>query len=524
MPKALTLFTRVLVILGTSLLIAACNPTLTPAAATATLTPSPSPDLPSTPLASSIPSYTPTATVPPFPRLSTRSSITAPLPELILDVELFYSERWMRVHQSLNLTNPTAESWGQILFSIPLNAVPEAFYLDSVTTTLDGISQDQYPSLEAGQTILRVALPRLASPNERIQLEMRYRVLIPPLESSSWPPIGTTGWTLDLIQAGDWYPSLIPYFEGQGWQTWDYHPVGDPTFYPLINARMTITTEPDVIIASGGLVGQGDGKWHFDLPAARGIAFLASNRYEVVEGEAIGLPVRSYYLPEHAQAGRAALEVATNSLTLFDELYGPYPYDSLVVAENAFFGGMEYSALASISGYAYVTYIGQPASPLYALVAHETAHQWWYGAVGNDQPNEPWLDESLAFYSEYLYFERYHPDFKRWWWERRVDWFNPSGPVDATIYDYDTSSDFMYSVYGRAAHFIHDLRILMGNDAFFAFLHDYCQTYQGQIVTANDFFTTLQRHTDADLTPLLDEYFSPDSPPFQSGEQAKKTV
>jgi aminopeptidase N len=35
-------------------------------------------------------------------------------------------------------------------------------------------------------------------------------------------------------------------------------------------------------------------------------------------------------------------------------------------------------------------------------VAHEVAHQWWYGLVGNDQYAEPWLDESLATWSEEL--------------------------------------------------------------------------------------------------------------------------
>ena len=37
------------------------------------------------------------------------------------------------------------------------------------------------------------------------------------------------------------------------------------------------------------------------------------------------------------------------------------------------------------------------------VIVHETAHQWWYGLVGNDQIDEAWLDESLATYSEVIY-------------------------------------------------------------------------------------------------------------------------
>jgi aminopeptidase N len=196
------------------------------------------------------------------------------------------------------------------------------------------------------------------------------------------------------------------------------------------------------------------------------------------------------------------------SITLFEELFGPYPYDSLTVAENGFFGGMEYSALITISDYAYISYPGDSPSLLHALVSHETAHQWWYGAVGNDQANEPWLDESLAFYSELLYFERTNPDAVPWWWERRVDVYNPQGPVDATIYTYDVSASFITSMYGQAARFLRDLRETMGDDVFFAFLHDYYAAYSGRFATGADFKEMARSHSEADLTPLFEAYFA----------------
>jgi aminopeptidase N len=49
---------------------------------------------------------------------------------------------------------------------------------------------------------------------------------------------------------------------------------------------------------------------------------------------------------------------------------------------------------------------------------------------------------------------------------------------------------------------------LIGDEAFFAFLRDYADTYAGQIVTSDDFFDLLAEHTDADIQPLLDEYFA----------------
>ena len=39
---------------------------------------------------------------------------------------------------------------------------------------------------------------------------------------------------------------------------------------------------------------------------------------------------------------------------------------------------------------------GQSSANLRYLAAHETAHQWFYGIVGNDQAREPFADEAAA--------------------------------------------------------------------------------------------------------------------------------
>src|SRR5690606_10170817 len=141
------------------------------------------------------------------------------------------------------------------------------------------------------------------------------------------------------------------------------------------------------------------------------------------------------------------------------------------------------------------------------LIAHETAHQWWYGAVGNHQAREPWLDESLAFYSELLYYENLHPDAVEWWWRARVDQYRPEGPVDASPRDYQNSGTSIVYTYGQAARFMRALRELIGDEAFFAFVSDYYMAHRWQMVSAADFFETLRRHTDEDYTELVEQYF-----------------
>ena len=86
------------------------------------------------------------------------------------------------------------------------------------------------------------------------------------------------------------------------------------------------------------------------------------------------------------------------------------------MVEADFLDGMEYDGLYFLSKGFYNLYSGGPADYLTAIAAHETSHQWWYSAIGNDQALEPWLDEALATYSERLFYENLHPEGLVWWW------------------------------------------------------------------------------------------------------------
>lgn len=483
-------------------LLAGCAPEVAPLAESATLSADPSP----WPTATSL---TPTLEVSATP-LPDQDYLDLQ-PVVLTDVELFYDERWMRVRQSVEFSNTGSVPVIEAVFNVIPNATPESFYLDLVQAAIDEAALQDADAEFRTLTMLYITLPRPLEAGQRAHIDLGFRVLVPPLSPSSWPPEGNLGWTFDLIQAGEFYPALVPFRAGEGWAIWPYYPVGDLAFYPLVDHTLRVTTQPGITVLGGGFESHEGDTWTFHVEQARGMAFFASDRYEVLEREVDGLLIRSAYLFADAAAGREALDAAENALRLYSELYGPYPYDDLLVVENGFFGAMEYSGVASVTNYAYQTHQNKPDSLLHLLVAHEIAHQWWYGAVGSDQINEAWLDESLGFYSELLYIERYAPEAVDWWWQARVTQFNPQGDVNAMPFDYVDSASFILWMYGRAAFFIRDLRALMGDEAFFAFLQDYYQDQQWEIATRADFFAAAERHASADLEPLIGMYF--DTPP-----------
>src|SRR5690606_13239018 len=147
-------------------------------------------------------------------------------------------------------------------------------------------------------------------------------------------------------------------------------------------------------------------------------------------------------------------DVASKSMAKFADLFGPYPHSRIAVVEGDFPDGMEFSGMVFVSRDWFTRWPGTGASYLTIITVHEIAHQWWYAGVGSDQALAPWLDESLATYSEYIFYEEYYPDLKDWWWSFRVDAYSPQGFVDSTVYEFSSIREYINAVYLRGAHML----------------------------------------------------------------------
>ncbi len=116
------------------------------------------------------------------------------------------------------------------------------------------------------------------------------------------------------------------------------------------------------------------------------------------------------------------------AVRIFTRIYGEYPYRELeIVATPTSAGGVEYPGIIAINQTLYVP--GEKLSGMRSedlvesVVVHEVAHDWFYNMVGNDQGREPWLDEAMAQYMTWQYFqERYGPAAGQGvvdsWWSR----------------------------------------------------------------------------------------------------------
>jgi aminopeptidase N len=306
----------------------------------------------------------------------------------------------------------------------------------------------------------------------------------------------------------DWYPFLVPWSNG-----WVLHPpsnvgqhlVNDTADFD-VTLKMADPLAP-IMLAAGAPAQSEGGAWHYILTGARTFAFSASPYYRTVSTSVNGIPLIGYYFESEKTQAVAALQGVSQAVTTFSSLFGPYPYSSLSMVESPFFDGMEYDGIFFLSRDYYTASDGTVLNNLIDIAVHETAHQWWYGLVGNDQAMQPWLDEALATYSEKLFYEENYPEVTAWQ-SFRVDSFEPSGWVDTDIYHGGDFRSYANAVYLRGAQFLQALRDRMGDPAFFAFLKDYAAQMAGKQSTQADFFRILHQHTTANINDLLGEYFS----------------
>jgi hypothetical protein len=459
-------------------------------------TPSPSPESPTL-----TPSLTPTLSLPPLTRYT-------------LSVELDYTHQQAHVEQQIDYVNRTTVDIADLMLVVEPARYPNVFKLETLQWS-GGSTVEAVDSTVKGR--LHIPLPQPLQPGEHARLDLAYTLHLPIFETSPNDRPVIFGYTERQTNLVDWYPFVPPYLPEQGWLVNPPGAYGEHLTFESADFEVELHMGEGargLMVAASALPEPGsDAEWlYYKMPSARNFAISISPYYKLLTGQAGDVTVESYVFPIHAAAGQKVLEVTLQALELYQELFGPYPRPGMTVVEADFLDGMEYDGMYFLSYGFYNLYSGADGDYLVAIAAHETAHQWWYGLVANDQAMEPWLDEALSTYAERLYYERYAPKALRWWWDTRVNYYTPDGWVDTSIYnpqaDPQPYTAYRDAVYLHGAIFLDELRSAIGDEAFFAFLQDYVARHTHRIATGEDFFRLLAEHTPVDLSALRAKFFS----------------
>ena len=243
-------------------------------------------------------------------------------------------------------------------------------------------------------TLLCVRLEEEVYPDESVTLTIEYTLTLAKVNHR-------TGIAERAVNLGNFYPILCAYERGKGFYECDYAQNGDPFYSACADYFVQLKAPAEYVAASSGQTvsasAEGASKVStFELKNARDFAIVLSKDFEVLQTQAGDTQIAYYYYSD--EEAEKTLRLIADCIAYFSKEYGAYAYETYSLVQTGFcFGGMEYPGLT------YVSDALSSQDKLYAA-AHETAHQWWYAAVGNNQDVDAWMDEGLAEYACVQFF------------------------------------------------------------------------------------------------------------------------
>ncbi|MFO7978335.1 MAG: M1 family metallopeptidase, partial [Bacteroidales bacterium] len=321
---------------------------------------------------------------------------------------------------------------GSLFFATP----DQRGYIDSLAFAVNGQSvrwhhDDRHKDI----AVLYPEQPLL--PGDSIRWTSPFRVMFPDAVFSR------LGHHRQAYFATQWYPKPAVY-DSRGWHPMPY--MSDAEFYSEFgNVDLYLTLPANYTVASSGelrswpemirlmemaqatrvagIEGLPD---RHDFPASDTIlktihlsqnrvhdfAWVADKRFYVAKSR-VQLPrgnqqVHTWtFFYKNAQQWLKSTAILNEALMYFSSELGNYPWPSMSAAmiENSGGANMEYPALTLIDA-------GSSDALLEQLLVHETAHNWFYGALASNERAFPWLDEGFAQFYENKFLEEKYPGKK----------------------------------------------------------------------------------------------------------------
>lgn len=364
--------------------------------------------------------------------------------------------------------------------------------------TINEVTIDNKPiTFTSDNQILKFNLDAPLNKGASVNIKISFTVKIPSGDDR-------LGYINDVYSITNWYPLMSIYDPSSG--TWDenkYNPVGESNYSDCSDYDITLTTPKNIITASTGTVSSerisgGSKTIIVNAHKVRDFVFMMSKYYKIISATVDGVKINSYYIYNDSSkdtggTAKTLLDVVCSSEKFYSKSFGKYPYPELNLVETYLSGGaMEYPALIQMGKYQPMTEneIKYHSSWLEDAAAHETGHQWWYVAIGNNEFKEPMMDESINTFATAYYFEKTYGKYTTGSTTMKIRNNLVTGktmPINSSVDKFSSWEDYQTTIYQRGPEIFEDLRTRLGDAKFLEILQTYFSRFEFKNGSIKDF-------------------------------------
>ncbi|WP_369243862.1 M1 family aminopeptidase [Streptomyces sp. R41] len=290
---------------------------------------------------------------------------------------------------------------------------------------------------------------------------------------------------------------LLAVKDAAGWHLDPYTNNGESFYSLAADFKVTLDHPSTLLVPATGASVDTPGSSGRTVTTAtaskvRDFAWAAGPFTKISGTSTAGTPVNVYSVSGISSSdAQSMLTTAKTAVDAHASRFGAYPYGELdaVIDNNFWFGGMEYPGFV-------LDLVSTTA------LTHEIGHQWWYGIVGDDEYNNPWLDEAFTDYATDLALSKTGTNC----WNS-VSWASTAEKITNSMAYWDAhSSRYSTVVYGYGKCALHDLRRVLGDSVMAKLLKDYATSHWYGVSTTAEFKAAAQAVTTTDLTSFWTQH------------------
>ncbi len=364
----------------------------------------------------------------------------------------------------------------------------------------------------ADRTVFQVALAKPVAPGESVTFRMTFHDQLPEV-------VERTGYKRDFDMVGQWFPKVGVWWK-DAWNCHQFH-ANTEFFADFGTFDVKVTVPQNEIVGAGGdllsTVKNSDGTQTLTYHSedVHDFSWAASPSFKVTEDSWPGPngPVAIHVLmsPGNDSSTERYIKVTKGTLQLFNDWYGPYPYDRITLIDPPHggqdAGGMEYPTLITCG-----TAWNMPKSALLPEIVteHEFGHQYWYGMVATNEFEEAWLDEGINSYTEVKVMDQLYGKnsalnfpFAQLTEDgaQRISYLGDadSDPISRFAWKFKDNGSYGGITYGKTATMLLTLEKIIGEDTLRQGIHTYFMRYRFTHPTGEDFIKTIEEVSGKDL-------------------------